>query len=308
MAHGESPVGDTSSAPEAGRASVAAASIAAVAAISTAAIAIRLADALPAVWIAAGRVSITALVLAPFCLRELHELFAALRKQPGLLLRTLLAGLCLALHFGTWIASLSMTSVVTSVALVATQPLFAAGFGRMLGDRIPRAVYVGAVVAIVGGFVMSGAQVGSPMGAGFALAGAGFAAAYLAVGRSVRAQVPLAAYFVTVNAVAALLLLAWGASTTPVMAGAWEKAWPYVLYLGLVPGIVGHGLLNWAVRHIELHVVSMLVLLEPIGAGVLAWLVLGESPLNAELFGGLLILAGVAIGARRADTDSQTDA
>jgi drug/metabolite transporter (DMT)-like permease len=277
--------------------------MAAVVAISTAAIAIRLADALPPVWVAAGRVSITALALAPFCVGELTELFSAFRKRPVLLVRSLAAGALLALHFGTWIASLSMTSVVTSVALVATQPLFAAGLGRLLGDRVPWQAYAGALAAIVGGYVMSGAQVGSGMGAGLALAGAFFAAAYLAVGRSLRDGVPLGGYFVVVNAIAAAMLAGVGCWTGVPTSLDWGDAWPYVVYLGLVPGVVGHGLLNWAVRRVELHIVSLLVLLEPIGAGVLAWFWLREAPSAAEILGGCVLLFGVAIGARSGESE-----
>ena len=294
MAHGKSAASED---PAWLRASFGA--MAAVLAISTAAIAIRLADALPPVWIAGVRLAVTGSVLLPFCLREWPGLISTLREDRGVLGRTVIAAACLALHFATWMASLTLTSVVTSVALVATQPLFAAGLGRVLGDRVPRNAYFGAAIAIVGGYLMSGSEVGSPIGAGLALAGAFFAAAYLAVGRAFRQRVPLAAYFVLVNLLASAMLLAWGAATTPVVEGAWSQAFAYVLYLGLVPGIIGHGLLNYAVRHIELHIVSLLVLLEPIGAGLLAWWWLGEAPATAEVLGGAVILAGVAVGARR---------
>lgn len=287
-------------APEVGAASLATASLTAVAAISTAAIAIRLADALPAVWIAAGRVSITALVLAPLCRSDLREMLSALCKQPQLILHTIVASLCLALHFGAWIASLSTASVIASVALMATQPLWATVLGRTVGDRIPNVAYLGAVVAILGGWVMSNTQVGSPIGMGLASAGAIFAAGYFAVGRLVRSRLPLPSYLFTVHGIAAILLVEWAASTTTFPVNAWLDDWPLVVYLGLVPGLVGHGLLNWTVRHIELHIVSMLVLLEPIGAGVLAWIFLGETPHPREVTGALLMLTGVIIGGKPA--------
>ena len=300
MAHGKGAADESRDQLRAG-----AGAMAAVVAISTAAIAIRLAGALPPVWIAGVRLAITGFVLLPFCLREWPELIGTLRSDRSVLARTLVAAACLALHFATWMASLTLTSVVTSVALVATQPLFAAGLGRMLGDRVPWNAYLGALIAIVGGYVMSGAEVGAPVGAGLALAGAFFAAAYLAVGRAFRARLPLAAYFVLVNLLASAMLLIWGVLTTPVSADAWSEALAYVVYLGLVPGIVGHGLLNYAVRHIELHVVSLLVLLEPIGAGLLAWWWLSEAPVLAEILGGGLILMGVGVGAKRSRDTSQ---
>src|ERR1700709_801263 len=41
------------------------------------------------------------------------------------------AGLFLALHFGTWVPSLDMTSVASATALVATQPVWQAVIARL---------------------------------------------------------------------------------------------------------------------------------------------------------------------------------
>ena len=80
---------------------------------------------------------------------------------------------------------------------------------------------------------------------------------------------------------------------------AWSPWW-FVLYLGLVPGVVGHGLLNWSVRRLPVHVVSLLVLLEPVGAGALAWLLLDEVPTVHEGVGAVVLLVGIgsSLGAR----------
>jgi drug/metabolite transporter (DMT)-like permease len=69
-----------------------------------------------------------------------------------------------------------------------------------------------------------------------------------------------------------------------------------VVWLGLIPGIVGHGLLNWAVRKLPVHTVSLAVLLEPAGAALLAWALLGEQVGVRETAGAAVLLAGVAVG------------
>ena len=267
----------------------------AVTAISTAAIGIRFADAWAPTAIAAGRVSVTALAMLPWIRHELPQLRAAIRRDPRVSLRIAIAGLLLAAHFGSWIASLGRISVLSSVALVTTQPLFAIVLGRWIGDEVSPRAWVGAAIAVGGGWFMSDGG-GDFVGAALAVAGAGFAAAYLAVGRGLRTHVPLGAYFVAVHAIAAALL--WLVTfVLGVAPQAWAPAGWWVLYLGIIPGVVGHGLLNWSVRRVAVHTVALMVLLEPVGSGWLAWLLLDEVPTSAELLGGALLLLGVGVGA-----------
>ena len=90
-----------------------------IAAVSTAALLIREANA-PSLVIAAFRLSLASLPLL---------LLTGIRRQrlpvgQPLALLTLLSGVFLALHFGFWVASVKQTSIVTSVVLVTTTPLF----------------------------------------------------------------------------------------------------------------------------------------------------------------------------------------
>lgn len=285
----------------------------AVLAISSAAPVIRLAAPLGPEVIACLRVSVSAVVLALVTHRASARALRLLVGSRREALWTILAGLCLAAHFGAWIASLSMTTVVRSVALVSTQPLFAGLFARALGDRAPPRLYLGSAVAIAGTLIMivtlepqtSSATSQAWLGDLLALSGAVTAAMYLAIGRKVHANLgdvlPVEGYFVCVNLVAASALwifaLARGAELAPI--GVEQSDYLAVLWLGLLPGIVGHGLLNWAVRRVPVHVVSLAALLEPAGAAVLAWLLLAEVPVARELLGAALLIAGVALGLPR---------
>jgi drug/metabolite transporter (DMT)-like permease len=277
----------------------------AVTAVSSAAVVILLAAPVSALAIAAGRVGVTGVGLMAIGGRHTGRALRAMRPR-AIALRTGLAAVLLAVHFGAWVASLHATSLVRSVALVATQPLFAGLFARALGDRVSPRLYLGGAIAIGGTLVMlgaSGLEGGLRTGDALALVAAAAAAAYLAVGRSVRADVPLPTYLSLVHLGAAVLLgltlVATGGVVTHGPAGAMD--WLAVLYLGLVPGLVGHGLLNWAVRHLAVHTVSMALLLEPLGATVLAAIVLSVPVGDAELLGGAVILLGVALGIPRVD-------
>lgn len=286
---------------------------AAVLAISSAGPVVRLAQPLEPGVIAAVRVMLTGLVLAALSPSSTREAITKCLRDRALLGRVVLAALMLGLHFGTWITSLTMTTVVRSVALVSTQPIFAGFLGRMLGDRAPPRLYLGALVAIGGTVVMTlEAAVGPAGNMGLigdmlALCGAITAAIYLAVGRSVSDRIPLTGYFVLVNLLAgsflALYAVAIGVDWNA--PAATQNDWLAVLYLGLVPGIIGHGLMNWAVRRVPVHVVSLAVLLEPVGAGVIAWVALGEGVSALEAMGAAILVGGVALGLPRRESEER---
>ncbi len=271
-----------------------------VAAAASAATVILLASPLPPLHIAGGRVTVTALAFVVLGRRELGSLWMAMRERPGLGWRTLGAGTLLALHFGAWIASLGLTTVLRSMALVALQPVFAGLLGRLLGDRVSPWLYVGAAVSLAGSVVLVGGAAalegGTLVGDGLALLGGASAAAYLAFGRSVRTAVPLRAYLGAVHAVAALLLLPVAWLLQPIGEGVDVGSWLAVVYLGLVPGVIGHGLFNWVVRQVPVDRVALAILLEPAAATLLAWAVLNRAVAGSEILGASIVLVGVAVG------------
>jgi len=271
-----------------------------VAAVASAATVILLASPLPPLHIAGGRVTVTALAFLLLGRRELGSLLEAIRERPALGWRTLAAGTLLAVHFGAWIASLGLTTVLRSMALVALQPVFAGLLGRLLGDRVSPWFYVGAAVSVAGSVVLVGGSAalegGTLGGDALALLGGASAAAYLAFGRSVRSAVPLRAYLGGVHAVAALLLLPIAWVLQPVGEGVDAGSWLAVLYLGLVPGVVGHGLFNWVVRQVPVDRVALAILLEPVAATLLAWAVLNRAVTGLEVLGASIVLLGVGVG------------
>jgi drug/metabolite transporter (DMT)-like permease len=269
----------------------------AIVAISTGAPFARWAAPAPPLAIAALRVAIASALLFALGWRELRGLYA-LPARDRLLVGC--AGLLLALHFGAWIASLSFTSTAASVALVATNPIFAALFGTLLGDRVVRRELWGIGVAALGCGVLAGGDWSAGgdalIGDGLALIGAASAAAYLVVGRRLRASVPLLPYLGCVNAIAAAAL-----AVTAVAAGVTLTAVPSHAYLAcagaaVVASVIGHSLLNAAVRTTPTHLVALAVLGEPIGSSVIAWIAFGEQPPLHAVGGGAIVLVGIAVG------------
>jgi drug/metabolite transporter (DMT)-like permease len=288
-----------------------------VLAASTASIIIRYAqEYAPSLVIAAWRLTLAALILAPPALaRRRRELRSLTRRQTGLML---LSGLFLALHFATWITSLAYTTVASSVVLVDTVPLWVALFSPLaLGERIGRPVKMGMWLAFGGGVLValsdacawSGGGLACPplgefvrgrafIGDLLALAGAVAAAVYLIIGRKARADLSLLAYiFVVYGAAAAALIVIMLAAGQPAL-GYPPQAYLWFLALAIFPQLLGHSSYNWALAYLPAAYVSITLLGEPIGSTLLAMVFLGEVPSGLKVIGGMVILAGIYLASR----------
>jgi drug/metabolite transporter (DMT)-like permease len=264
-----------------------------VVAVSCAAVLIREADA-PALVIAAYRLGLAAVPTGTLALATGR----CRASQGGPLVWPLLAGTFLALHFGFWIASLQQTSVTTSVVLVTTNPLFvglASPF--VLRERVSAATWTGIGIAAVGAALMAaedvGEGVGTVVGDLYALLGAVFGAGYLMMGRLARPQMSWVGYVGIVYPAAAVLLVGSVLVAGEPFTGYSAKTFVMLGLLALVPQLVGHSAIAWALAYVPAALAAVAILGEPVGATILAALVLKETPSGFEVAGALLILAGV---------------
>ena len=271
----------------------------AVLAVSTAAPLIHYAAPAPALTVAAARVCLTGFLLflvAPTAWGH----FARLPRREKVFV--IAAGLLLGLHFGVWITSLYLTSTAASVALVATQPVFAALFARALGDSITRREMLGIAVAGLGCLVLGGGDLltstgwDAVIGDALALIGAAAAAGYLLVGRRMRVSVPLTPYLALVNMVAGVALLIAALLVGVPFLGLPDHVYLAIVLVTVIPSLVGHSLLNWSVRRMPTHLVALAILGEPIGSSLMTLVFFAEIPPAHAVFGGAVILVGIFVG------------
>ncbi|MGH8834395.1 MAG: DMT family transporter [Actinomycetes bacterium] len=216
----------------------------------------------------------------------------------------LIAGVLLALHFATWVPSVTLTSVASSLALVTTQPIWAALLARAAGHRVPLRVWAGIAVALTGVLLLTGidftVSTQALAGDGLALLGGMFAAGYVTAGAELRRTVSTATYTTLCYAVCAVLLLAVCLAGRQPLTGYSGRDWAMLLALTVGPQLLGHSLFNSLLRTTSPTVISMVLLFEvPVGA-VIAALWLGQTPPVAALPAVLLLLVGIGIvvGAR----------
>lgn len=271
-----------------------------VLAVSSAAVLIRLADA-PPLSTAAYRLLVASAVVVPVAL-----LRGSYHPAPDwrTLAEACAAAVLLALHFGSWITSLSYTSVASSTVIVTANPLLVAALTPLFThDRVARRTIMGILVALAGvtvlGFEGGRRAAGLPIGEILALVGAAAVAGYYIIGRRLRPRLPLLTYLALVYPGAALVLTLAALATGSPLHGFTPGTWALLALLGLVPQVIGHSLLNWSLGYLPAVLVSAAVMAEPVGAAVLAAALLGEIPGPGEVVGAILILAGFGLAAGR---------
>jgi len=265
-------------------------------AISTASILIKLCPA-PALTITFYRVGIASLLYGLFSgsRRGSHE-----KITPRQWMLALASGGALALHFITWISSLQYTSVASSVVLVVTSPIWVALASYLfLKEKCTWGMVAGIVVTLTGSLIVGGFDFlfskQSLLGNSLAIAGAVFVAIYLVIGRTLRSTMGTFFYVTIVYGMAALITLIFIAFSRAPLWGFDVRTVIFLILIALLPQMIGHTSFNWALRYFSATVVAIVSLGEPIGASILAWIVLGEHLTLTQLVGGAFILLGLAI-------------
>ncbi len=277
--------------------------------ISLASVLIKLCPAPPFV-ISTYRLAIAALVylgVARTRRQPVWRFFSPVQRQWALL-----SGLFLGLHFLSWISSLRFTSVASSVVLVQTFPVFVVlGSWLLLHEKPCRLTMAGMVLALAGSLIIGvGAGQGGKndiIGQLLALLGALGAAGYYLIGRKLRANIDTVRYVSFVYSCAALLALAVTISTGQPLVGYDLRTWLLLIAIAMLPQVIGHTSLNWALKHYSATTVAILTLAEPIGASLLALLVLHESMGPLTLMGGVAILLGVGLTVAGESVDKSSD-
>jgi drug/metabolite transporter (DMT)-like permease len=286
-------------------------------AVSTGSIFVRYAqEYAPSIVIAAYRLGLAFLFLAPAALFRYRADFVKFQSKDRWL--AIGSGVFLALHFATWISSLEFTTVVSSVVLVSTAPLWVALLSPFtIKEPLTKKILIGMALAFMGVMVVgisdvcitSSGSITCPsfnefirgeafLGDFLALVGAWMAAGYLLIGRRLRGKISLIPYIFVVYGIAAvvLIILMFFSGESPV--GYAPQTYIWLVLLALVPQILGHSSFNWALGYLSAAFVSITLLGEPIGSALLAYFLLDETPTVLKLIGAILILVGIYIASR----------
>jgi len=235
---------------------------------------------------------------------------AAISKPSGLLvarrnaLLLAIAGIALAVHFATWIASLEYTTVAVSTLLVATSPIWTALYDTLVHKRpLTPLARTGFVTGGIGLWLIVGFNRTQPpvpghvaFGAGLALIGALAIAAYFLLVREVRGDLDTRVIVTHTYSWAALALVVAAAIARqgpPHLDNV--ASWSGILAMALVSQLLGHTAMNASLRWFTPSAVSFSTLLEPVVAAVAALVVFGERIAPAAIAGAAILLVSLAV-------------
>ena len=212
------------------------------------------------------------------------------------------AGVVLGAHFASWIASLSLTSVASSVILVSTQPVWAALMARAGGERVGRQVWAGIGVAMAGVVIATGVDLGGSSralrGDLLALAGGVLAAVYVTLGGAARRRLTTIDYTAVCYSVAAVAILVGAMASGQRLTGFGTRTWLSLAAITVGPQLLGHSVFNRVLRTVGPTVVSVAVLGEIVGASLLAAWWFGERPPAGIVPAAVCIAGGVVLVVR----------
>ncbi len=212
------------------------------------------------------------------------------------------AGVALAAHFATWVPSVTMTSVASATALVATQSVFSALIAQLRGRGLPRSAWVGIVVATAAALLITGADLGlsgrALVGDLLALLGGLFAAVYVTIGSEARQVMTTTVYTAICYVVCSVVLLAICLIGRVHLTGFSGNAWLKIVLVTVCAQLLGHSLINVVLRSTSPTVVSLAILFELPGAAIVAAVWLHQRPPWLAIPGMVLLLVGLVIVAR----------
>jgi drug/metabolite transporter (DMT)-like permease len=268
--------------------------ITAIIAVSSASILIRLSEA-PSLVIASYRLGLASLFMVIAACSK-HELSQLLRLTKRDIAALILSGFFLYVHFATWITSLFYTTVATSVIIVDSSPLFVAVLSYVfLKETLSMKAVSGIFLSIFGAVLIgfSNPVEQNVIGIFLALVGAIGLAFYLVIGRNLRKKLDTFSYVSGVYSVSFIFLLATTLAYHQPLSEYSGTQYLIFFLLALVPSGLGHTLYNYCLKYLKAAVVSVAILGEPIGATLLAILLLGEVPTPLIGIGGILVIGGI---------------
>ena len=213
--------------------------------------------------------------------------------------RIIFAGIFLGCHFACFFLGIRNTSIANATLLGCMAPIFTVFISIFQKKKINKMTYVGVIVALIGGGIIQSGDLSlnnaNLFGNSIALLSALFIAITFVLAEEIRQETDNVVYGRSLFFVASITVLLIAATVGDSILNFKAADIPWFLFLGLVPSIFGHNLLNYAVKYITPTAVSSVPLGEPIIASIFALLLFGEAIPIGALLGGPVVLIGVYI-------------
>lgn len=210
------------------------------------------------------------------------------------------AGVLFVTAYITSYEALHRTTVANASLIGALQPvLVMLAAAPIFGERIDRVDLGWAALALggIGVFVASGHGGGQAglVGDLFAVVNLLLWSAYFIEMKRRRGQVPVAAFLSGVFLVGAVAITPYALLTRAPVGSIEARDLGLMGLMVLLPGMMGHGLMTWVQRHVDVGLSAMLTLASTVLTAVGAWVIFHQPLRPVQVLGGALVLA--ALGA-----------
>lgn len=248
----------------------------------------------------AVRLTLSAVVLGPFALVDWRRRRAEMNWSH--LRDVAIPGVVLLLHFVTWIYGIRLTlasngTLIVNLTPLATPYLLAA----LSNERVTAREWVATGLAVGGLAILFAADfhlsAETVWGDVVCFVSMVLLAVYLVLAKRFRHHPTTLLYVTPLYAIAGVAALA----ITPLVGSGrsvdWGAEWPWVAAIVLIPTVLGHSLMNRAMRDMRGQLVSVINMSQFVFAGVLAWAFLDEDPTTAFYLAAVLVAAAGVVAA-----------
>ncbi|MCO5099105.1 MAG: DMT family transporter [Rhodocyclaceae bacterium] len=215
----------------------------------------------------------------------------------------LLAGLFFAADLAVWHWSIRLTSVANATFLANLAPVAVTlGAWLLLGERARPVFFLGMVLALAGAALLVRANVGGPgavlLGDALGILTAFFYAGYQLCVKRLRDTQSTARIMLISGAACTAVLLPLALASGEAILPATATGWLVVAALAIVCQFAGQSLITYAVAHLSASFSSVSLLLQPVAAAALAWMLFGEALAALQWWGGAAVLLGIYLARR----------
>lgn len=231
---------------------------------------------------------------------------ASADRRPGRLsdyALLVLPGVFLAIDLGAWHFSLTMTSVANATLLANLAPVFVTlASWALFRSPVSRIFMAGLVMAVVGVIVLKGGPGalgdGDLLGDGIAVVAAMFYAGYILAIGQLRSRFSTNRIMIWSTASAAVCVLPMAIFAEATLLPSTGFGWAMLFGLAFVSHAGGQVAITYALAYLPPAFSSLTLLVQPVVAAVLAWILLSEPVGIMQATGGAIVLIGILIARR----------
>lgn len=217
--------------------------------------------------------------------------------------RLALGGVFFAGDLAFWHWSINLTTIANATLLVNLAPVLVALAAFLLfGERFRQIFIAGLVLSMVGATLLIGGGMDANftdtrrlMGDFLGIVAAFFYAAYIMAIARLRATFSTATVMAWTAPPSILILLVAAVATGEPLLPATLSGWIPLVAMALVSHVLGQGLITYGLAHLPATFGSVSLLVQPVTATFLAWILFNEALGPMEGAGAAMVLAGIIL-------------